>query len=894
MIMLPRQDYGPNIPDRAYRMPMESNQEFRQAKKEFRKAVSLSKDKNKFCTDPTYVTLGRAFSYISKKYLKNADSFEGAFNIRTGTGVPELKESSTPAQKFWRKRVSVGGVTIEPWHGRECQSKSHGNHVTCAAKPIHVVMDRVPNPEGRLLVDEILPVGGRKRKREAEVESPRKKKVVNAWIAYRSYHQSLFKAMHHQSEISGKIKTMYETVSNEDKAKWCDVAREYTKGRDSFPGASRAWLSGMMATIVSNAGLAQQQTDIKTEIPAPPLVELPSKLSLASVHTPQNVAESRKRARENGEPEFGRIPKKARLIIEEKRKRLREAEPEPVQEERSVKKVRVLKGDTSSEDLGFDIARYSEHFGIRPEPEDSESSRDTTPDSFADTNTEDAAETTLDTSLEDVLVSVPDIIPKDTPEFIPNDVSETILEAADFILESTLDITLEAVPDIVLEATNTALEPPTDFILESITDDILEITPDDIREVTPDDILENTSDIILKSTSDIILKSTSDMILEITPEIIIEKAPDVIVRDTPDLILETISDTVLESSPEIIVEITPDVIVGDNPDAISKTPSDNSPDTSLDVESDTESDISDRDTFGTPQATPDISPDTSLEISSNNEFLTIMNILNRPKAAPDDSVGDSPGDPPGNSPENSPENHLDISSNNEANITPAISDVVIDLFTLPKDISENFIDDSLDVVSDGDAISIDDLFATPDVEEEEELAPVTPISYSNDPDDPDSDSRVFSSFEKSFETETSFGSDTSFQNPNFVDRKKIPSESEDDHEPQESPDFFEISDNPNEIPYFMRPGYGAIGGPLPTPLPPELGSTSTQPALASSSNAIEDIRNCFSSIEDLMLRYQQPSTISHGEHTFEEDSEIYDSSETYESSEADNYKEKQD
>ncbi|KAF3284686.1 hypothetical protein TWF970_010975 [Orbilia oligospora] len=689
--------------------------------------------------------------------------------------------------------------------------------------------------------------------------------------------------MHHQSEISGKIKTMYEAVSNEDKAKWCDVAREYTKGRDSFPGASRAWLSGMMATIVSNAGLAQQQTYIKTEIPAPPLVELPSKLSLASVHTPRNVAESRKRARENAEPEFGRIPKKARLIIEEKRKRLREAEPEPVQEERSVKKVRVLKGDTSSEDLGFDIARYSEHFGVRPEPEDSESSRDTTPDSFADTTTEDTAETTLDTSLEDVLVSAPDIIPKSSPEFIPNDISETILEAADFILENALDTSLEAVPDIVLEATNTALEPPTDDILESITDDILEITPDDIREATPDDILESNSDIILKSTSEIILKSTSDMILEITPEIIIRKTPDVIVRDTPDLILETISDTVLESSPEIIVEIAPDVIVGDNPDAVSKTPSDNSPDTSLDVESDAESDISDRDMFGTPQATPDISPDTSLEINSDNEFLTIMNLLNRPKTAPDDSAGDSP------------EDYLDINSNNEANITPTISDVVIDLFTLPKDILENSSNDSSDVVSDGDVISIDDLFATPDVEEEEELASVTPISYSSDPDDSDSDSRVFSSFEKSFETETSFGSDTSFQNSNFLDGKNTPSKFEDDHEPEETPDFFEISDDPNEIPHFMRPGYGAIGGPLPTPLPPELWSTGTQPALASgSSNAIEDIRNCFSSIEDLMLRYQQPSALPYDGHTFEEDSEIYDSSETYESSEADNYKEKQD
>ncbi|KAF3202800.1 hypothetical protein TWF191_002888 [Orbilia oligospora] len=869
--MLPRQDYGPNIPDRAYRMPMESNQEFRKAKKKFRKAVSLSKDKNKFCTDPTYVTPGRVSSYISKKHLKNVDSFEGVFNIRTGTGVPELKEISTPAQKFWRKRVSVEGVTIEPWRGRECQSKGHDNPVTCAAKPIHVVMDRVPNPEGRLLADEILPVGGRKRKREAEAESPRKKKVVNAWIAYRSYHQSLFKAMHHQSEISGKIKTMYETVSNEDKAKWCDVAREYTKGRDSFPGASRAWLSGMMATIVSNAGLAQQQTDIKTEIPAPPLVELPSKLSFASVHTPQNVAESRKRARENEEPEFGRIPKKARLIIEEKRKRLREAEPEPVQEERSVKKARVLKGDTSSEDLGFDIARYSEHFGIRPEPEDSESSRDTTPDSFDDTTTEDAAETTLDTSLEDALVSAPGIIPKGNPESIPNDISETVLEAVDFILESTLDIALEAVPDIVLEATNTALEPTIDVILEAITDDILEIT----------------SNVSLESTSDIILKSTSDMILEITPEIVVEKTPDVIVSDTQDLILETISDAVLESSPEMIVEITPDVIIGDNPDAVSKTPSENSPDTSLDVESDAESDISDRDMFGTPQATPDISPDTSLEISSDNEFLTIMNLLNYPKAAPDDS----PGDPP----ENPPETYLDISSNNEANITPAISDVIIDLFALPKDILENSSDDSPDVVSDGDGISIDDLFATPDVEEEEELAPVTPISYSSDPDDSDSDSRVFSSFEKSFETETSFGSDTSFQNSNFRDGKNILSEFEDDHEPQETPDFKGTSDDPNEVPHLVRPGYGTIGGPLPTSLPPELGSTSTQPALASgSSNAIEDIRNCFSSIEDLMSRYQQPSTLPYDEHTFEEDFEIYDSSETYESSEADYYKEKQD
>ncbi|KAK6522036.1 hypothetical protein TWF281_002605 [Arthrobotrys megalospora] len=99
---------------------------------------------------------------------------------------------------------------------------------------------------------------------------------------------------------------MYEGVSDDDKAKWADVAGQYIKGRYSFPGASRAWTSAMMATIVSKAGLAQQRTDTPTEIPIPQLINLPSIISPATIHTPDQIIESKKRARAESEPEFSK------------------------------------------------------------------------------------------------------------------------------------------------------------------------------------------------------------------------------------------------------------------------------------------------------------------------------------------------------------------------------------------------------------------------------------------------------------------------------------------------------------------------------------------------------------------------------------------------------------
>ncbi|RVD90102.1 uncharacterized protein DFL_001078 [Arthrobotrys flagrans] len=431
-------------------------------------------------------------------------------------------------------------------------------------------MDRVPNQEGMIPEDEVVPFAGQKRKREEQDDSPKKKRAINAWIAYRTY-QNLFKPKHHQSEVSGKIKGMYATVSDDDKAKWCDVAREYTQGRDSFPGASRAWLSGMMATIVSRAGLAPQSIDMKPEIPVPPLVELPSKLCPTSLHTPQNVAESKKRARENGEPEFGRIPKKAKLIFEDKRKRLREAELEPVQEERSIKRLRVLKPfDYPSKDQDIGISFSSKPASTNCSP----LSRETTPDSFVDTISEATSDNTLEPSLEISPKHSPERSPEPTFDMIPEPTLDMIPETTPATIpETTLDMILNTAPEIILNAApeisvKTTPGPTPKSSQDSSPDTSLHIgsdTESDITAATPISILDLFTP--PKTTPD----NSPDISLDIGSEMI------------PKIILKTSSEIVIRSNPEIIVKTTPDLALKNSPE--------NSPGTSLDVVSDTESDM---------------------------------------------------------------------------------------------------------------------------------------------------------------------------------------------------------------------------------------------------------------------------------------------------------------
>ncbi|KAK6341872.1 hypothetical protein TWF730_001358 [Orbilia blumenaviensis] len=390
-LIQPLTKYPAHIPNEVYRRPTESSRNFRRREREFEKRISLSQNKRKFCTDPTYVVPGRKDSYIDNKRIEAVEAFNKEFNLVSGTGAPELNRAPTPAQTFWRKRVSMSHKSMGPSKGREI-----GNH-------FHVVMDRVPNPEGMVPEDEVIPDTGQKRKREDahENETPKKKRAVNAWIAFRMYHQTLFQARHHQSEVSGKIKAMYDKITDVEKEKWCSVGKEYTKGRDSFPGASRTWLSGMMASIVLKAGLNMQEPDVGIGMPTPPLVELPSKISPNSIHTPENITESQKRARENEEPEFGRVPKKARLIYATKKRRL--GEPvEAVTEERRIKKIRVLKGDVNypaGPEQPVDPAADESHSSIDSaesifsEPRD-KGSRDSSPDTAYDS----------DVSMEDFLV----------------------------------------------------------------------------------------------------------------------------------------------------------------------------------------------------------------------------------------------------------------------------------------------------------------------------------------------------------------------------------------------------------------------------------------------------------------------------------------------------------
>ncbi|KAK6496423.1 hypothetical protein TWF481_002442 [Arthrobotrys musiformis] len=397
-IFQPQQGYGLPIRNRAFPLLAESQEEFLKDK-EFETGVSLPKSKNMLSVDPSYDTPGRNLPYIDRKCLDSVKPFERTFNLKSGTGVPQLKRFLAPTETLWRKRVNIGGVSIAPWRERECDNKD--NLATHATTPIHVLIDGVPNKERPILEDDVVSVSGQKRKRQDENDSPRKKRAVNAWIAYRTYHQTLFKPQHHQSEVSGKIKALYDNISNEDKAKWCDVAREYTQGRDSFPGASRAWLSGMLATIVARAGLGQLKSDSGTEVLPPPLVELPSTLSPATLHTPRNIAESKKRARESGEPEFGRVPKIARLIFEEKRKRLRETE-EVLVEEPKAKKMRILMGEQTFQNPNFNMARDNQRSGGSSKNPGAGVSRASTPDSTPDSIFDSSEYITPDTSFEDI------------------------------------------------------------------------------------------------------------------------------------------------------------------------------------------------------------------------------------------------------------------------------------------------------------------------------------------------------------------------------------------------------------------------------------------------------------------------------------------------------------
>ncbi|KAK6522035.1 hypothetical protein TWF281_002604 [Arthrobotrys megalospora] len=179
-VLQPQQDYELQVPNKAYRLPTESKSEFRKRKRDVETGIALVNDKTKFCIDPTNVIPGRNFTYIDNKYIDDIDCFGKTFNLQTGTGIPGLNNYPTPAQKYWRKRVDIGNVSVAPWRERECTDKRCDHRTACATNPVHVVMDRVPNREGMIPEVEIVPIAGQKRKREGKDDSPKKKRAVNA------------------------------------------------------------------------------------------------------------------------------------------------------------------------------------------------------------------------------------------------------------------------------------------------------------------------------------------------------------------------------------------------------------------------------------------------------------------------------------------------------------------------------------------------------------------------------------------------------------------------------------------------------------------------------------------------------------------------------------------
>ncbi|KAF3930275.1 hypothetical protein ABW20_dc0107963 [Dactylellina cionopaga] len=320
---------------------------------QFAKLQALEESEDKVCLDATSVKPGREALYVDAKYFYDLETFNKTFNIHDGTGIESVNKwtvaQSTKKRKREKKITDIPDGPVAPWRERECKKQKCLHKKTCATKGQHVIMRRVENEEFGPVEERMSTEAKRLNSKKSKTDIG-KKRAVNSWIAYRTYYQSTFKPEHHQSQVSGKIKALYDELTDDERVRWAALAKEYTLRRDSFPGASRAWLTAMLTTIVSNAGLNKER-DTPPEIAVEPLLDLPEEINPATMHTAKSIAESHKRAREADEIDWERIPKKARMIYEMKKKRKNMLEEKP---ERPIKKTRVLKGPTESEYLGYD------------------------------------------------------------------------------------------------------------------------------------------------------------------------------------------------------------------------------------------------------------------------------------------------------------------------------------------------------------------------------------------------------------------------------------------------------------------------------------------------------------------------------------------------------------
>ncbi|KAF3912647.1 hypothetical protein ABW21_db0201315 [Orbilia brochopaga] len=213
--------------------------------------LNLEASKDFVSLDNSTLKPGCKNLYVPIKNFNDRGAFYNAFNVKTGEPPECLKrhamglsratalqqaEISTP---LWKAAAASGNK-------RKKTTQSGSPKREKRPKVEHLVEPRVANlTEAPSIKDAGT---GKKQRAQGKVspESSQKiKRAVNTWIAYRTYFQSTYKAEHHQSQVSGRIKSFYDTLPDSEKAKWALVAKEYTQRRDAFPGATSAWLTAM-------------------------------------------------------------------------------------------------------------------------------------------------------------------------------------------------------------------------------------------------------------------------------------------------------------------------------------------------------------------------------------------------------------------------------------------------------------------------------------------------------------------------------------------------------------------------------------------------------------------------------------------------------------------------
>ncbi|EPS36856.1 hypothetical protein H072_9577 [Dactylellina haptotyla CBS 200.50] len=303
----------------------------------------------------------KGWLFMNAKIIKDYDTFYRMFNLQNGTGLPTItkrmkaKYKRSANKKYDRKPVM-------PWQCRECGNKKCRHKTARDVSNKHVYLRGAKNDisndgDGEIGVSPFKP---QKSLRRVKKETYRKKRARDACIAFRTYVQSRTKAISHQSDASTRIKELYDLVDSETKGIWALVAKEYTKQRDENPNVSRAWLTAMLAQVVDNHGLVQAVEELIAMFPH--IFTLSGGMAGVPSPAPEGEGEETtrwlppppaptKRAREPEEPDFGRVPKKAKVFCAEQKRRYRE-EGEGREEmrggaggaERPRKKARVRKG----------------------------------------------------------------------------------------------------------------------------------------------------------------------------------------------------------------------------------------------------------------------------------------------------------------------------------------------------------------------------------------------------------------------------------------------------------------------------------------------------------------------------------------------------------------------